>query len=813
MMLIIPNHHVIVPRTDDRTYTLSTIIDDDRCRRHAHVQHWTVTNANVVQLDFIPLSDQWLEFYLDGYRIINPRYATYETPYTKYETYNMISNNTVKFGNVITGNLTVVCDTESHTFGEIRTQANVSGVTMRFDNIQNYDVFEKRFNPSRYPMANLDLRNTIMRMRIGDGLYAEPQVLAQPCYGFVRPSMDRQSLVYVPRPGFQGWDAFGYTLMSQHGQMGLPATITVKTWSDDLRYAWSADYDGVPSTLAFRSHKNSSIAALAGRRTTFEFYFYTRSVGSNHNYRQGIFGQYSTMPKAGRFAMYLQATSTTSDQVLVVQYTISGVTLSGDPVYNDYRVSSRARLKTQRWHHAVVQIDATNSAQTHIALIIDGYREDTYNLDFTAQNVVTGDEYLLGAVNDNQTSQFYNGYISNFRVLTNELAYSGERIAIPRRPLANVANVRILTVNTGIQDPESVHDSSDWSRVIKVGNVRMVEYSPFSPVVLSSSSTELMHGETISITTRNDYICKYARVPWTINANISVGSVNDAYRGANIPVLTTRTIDEVGIVANVAATGTGEFIIDDCDRVDITVDTHTNLMTTMRKFDFALDQWPLMLETINVLADPDGLVLDIVATNDGFARDHVNFNHGTLTSLGAYNNSLSGYFVFNGVSDRITGGHNRAIDLVNDVTLEIWFRIQTTSVTKVQLFGKGTAGTLTYGLYYDTTANQFSYERDYVSGNICVEYIDSVSIVGAWQQIVAVSESGVHKIYKNGVKVHEESIDVGPYLSTVQGYRIGSGSSLDWHNGQVSIVKIYNRARTTAEIVNNFNLYRARYGL
>jgi hypothetical protein len=519
------------------------------------------------------------------------------------------------------------------------------------------------------------------------------------------------------------------------------------------------------------------------------------------------------MPKAGRFAMYLQATSTTSDQVLVVQYTISGVTLSGDPVYNDYRVSSRARLKTQRWHHAVVQIDATNSAQTHIALIIDGYREDTYNLDFTAQNVVTGDEYLLGAVNDNQTSQFYNGYISNFRVLTNELAYSGERIAIPRRPLANVANVRILTVNTGIQDPESVHDSSDWSRVIKVGNVRMVEYSPFSPVVLSSSSTELMHGETISITTRNDYICKYARVPWTINANISVGSVNDAYRGANIPVLTTRTIDEVGIVANVAATGTGEFIIDDCDRVDITVDTHTNLMTTMRKFDFALDQWPLMLETINVLADPDGLVLDIVATNDGFARDHVNFNHGTLTSLGAYNNSLSGYFVFNGVSDRITGGHNRAIDLVNDVTLEIWFRIQTTSVTKVQLFGKGTAGTLTYGLYYDTTSDQFSYERDYVSGNICVEYSDSVSIVGAWQQIVAVSESGLHKIYKNGVKVHEESIDVGPYLSTLQGYRIGSGSSLDWHNGQVSIVKIYNRARTTAEIVNNFNLYRARYGL
>lgn len=813
MMLIMPNHHVIVPRTDDRTYVLNTIITDERCRRNAHVQHFSVSNVGNIQLDFTPLSDQWLEIYIDGYRLVNPRYGTYETPYARYETYNMAANNTVRFGNVISGNVTVVCDTQSHTFAEIRTQANVSGVTMRFDNIQNYDVFEKRFNPSRYPMANLDLRNSIIRIRIGDGLYAEPQVLAQPCYGFVRPTMDRKSLVYVPRPGFQGWDAFGYTLMSQHGQMGKPATITVKTWGEDLRYAWSADFDGQPSTLAFRDNKNSAIAALAGRQTTFEFYFYTRSVDNSLNFRQGIFGQYSTIPKAGRFAVYLQATSTTSDQVLVVQFTISGFTITGDPVYNDYRVSSRARFQQQRWHHAVIQIDATNSAQARIALIVDGYREDTVNLDFTAQNVITGDGYLLGAVNDMSTSQFYKGYISNFRVITNQLPYSGERIAIPRRPLANVANVKILTVNTGIQDPQSVHDAADWSRTIKVGNVRMVEFSPFSPTILSSSRTEIMHGETITIRAHNDYICKYSRVPWTINAAVSVGAVNDAYRGANVPIITASTIDEAGVTANVTSGMKGVIIVDDCDRIDITVDTHANLMTTARRFDFTLDQWPLMIETVNVLADPDGLVLDIIATNDGFARDHVNFNHGTLTSLGAYNASLGGYFTFNGTTDQILGAHNRAIDLVNDVTLEVWFRIQNPSPQQVLLFGKSQAGSLSYGLYYDTTANRYSYERDYTEGNICVEWTDTVSIVGTWQQIAAVSESGQHKIYKNGVKVHEESIDVGPYLSSLQGYRIGSGSGSDFHNGQVSIVKVYNRARTTAEILANFNLYRARYGL
>lgn len=812
-MLVIPNHHVIVPKTENRTYTLATIITDDTCRRQAHVQHFSVANVTSIQLDFTPLSDQWLEIYLDGYRVINPRYGTTETRYVRYETYNMAANNQVRFGNVISGNLTVVCDTQSHTRAEIRTQANVAGVTMRFDNIQNYDVFEKRFNPSRYPMANLDLRNTIMRIRVGDGLYSEPQVLAQPCYGFVRLTMDRKSLVYVPRPGFQGWDVFGYTLMSQHGQMGRPATITVKTWDDDLRYAWAADYDGVPSVLAFRDHKNAAIAALAGRRTTFEFYFYTRQVSADFDHRQGIFGQYSTTPKAGRFAMYLQATSTTSDQVLVVQFTISGFTITGDPVYNEYRVSSRARFRQQRWHHAVVQIDARNAGQTAIALIIDGYREDTFMLDFTAQTTVTGDGYLLGAVNDDRTSQFYNGYISNFRVLTNELPYSGERIVIPRRPLSNVANVRILTVNTGIQDPVSVHDSSDWSRVIKVGNVRMVEVSPFSPMVLTSSRTEIMHGETISITAKNDYICKYTRVPWTINTNVSVGFVNMTYRGANVPRITVNTIDEVGVTANTTLDLTGQFIVDDCDRVDITVDTHANVMTTARRFDFILDPYPLMIETITVLADPDGLVLDIVATNDGFARDHVNFNHGTLTSLGAYSNSLSGYFVFNGTSDRIQGSHSRAIDLVNDVAIEIWFRIQVSSPQPVELFAKGSNGVRTYSIYYDTTSNQISYERDYQSGNICIDYVHTSTIIGSWQQIVAVSESGLHKIYLNGAKVHEESIDVGPYLSNQQGYQIGSSGGTDWHNGQVSILRLYNRALSDADVIANHNQYRGRYGL
>lgn len=184
---------------------------------------------------------------INGDRILNPRYPTYKTSGIPYENYNVIGNK-IFFNSPITGIVTVVCD----------TQINPSwmGATVDIDNIQNYATYKQRFTPARwapgyqktvYPPAGnsrtsppqavgangvnaLNLVNTQLKSRVGDALYAEPIVLAQPNFGYVRISADRKSMVYVPFPNYTGPDSFLYTLMTQHGQSGMPKCVYVEVY-------------------------------------------------------------------------------------------------------------------------------------------------------------------------------------------------------------------------------------------------------------------------------------------------------------------------------------------------------------------------------------------------------------------------------------------------------------------------------------------------------------------------------------------------------------------------------------------------------
>jgi len=815
-MLVVPNHHVIVPRTHELSTKLPHIVDDAETRRQAHVQHLYADNLSSIELDFVPLSDLWIEVYIDGYRVINPRYATEPTRSIGYETYNLRGSTTLEFAQPITGNVTIVCDTLPYNVGETLHQANVSGMTVTFDNIQNYDIFEKRFNPARFPMRNLDLVNTVLRVRVGDGLYAAPLVMQQPCYGHARVSKDRKSIVYIPRVGFQGWDYFGYTLMSQRGQMGKPETCSIRVYGEDLRYNWSANIaaDGV---LAIRDIKHPFISIIANQLTSIEFFYYTKSVADDKNYRVGLFGQYRDEFKDGRYAVFLESTGTDKEQTLVFQYCVPGVSTEGDPIYINYRLSSRRKLEQKRWHHVVIQIDGTSVSNAVVSMYINGFNEIFYDNNFISQTSPSDDYFLIGAVNDRFQTQIFNGYISNFRILVDELPYTGERISVPRRPYEITANTKIISLYNGIQDPESVQDMSDITRIQKSGNVRMVEIGPFSPVVISSNSTRLKHGDVVTITHQADYICTYTQVPYTINANVYIGAINNNYVHGPDPVFEIKEIDDVGIVARTDTSLTGNFIIDDVDRVELTVDTLTIPVLTRHRVDFFLDQWPLMVETFDVYAEPDGLIMHIEATNDGFARDLVNFEHGTLTSLGAYNASLGGYFNFNGTTDIITGTNNYMNNIIGDITCEVWFRIQTPTAGNVRIFGKGYSANLTYELSYTTSTNEFrfsrqGYEDDY-QANLEVVYSQGSSITSAWCQLVGVTENSLHKLYLNGIKVAEKTAYYSSFLSSNAPYTIGSDGVGSYHNGQVSVIRLFNRALSDSEVADKFNDYRARYGL
>lgn len=812
-MLIVPNHHVIVPRTEDAYIEIATVASDPQTRRQAHIQRVTLSNTDTVQLNFQPLSDQWLEIYLDGYRIINPKYATHRTPGTRYENYNLVENNQIRFSSPQTGNLKIICDTLTHTVAEGLIDGNIAGALISFDNIQSYDVYEKRFNPSRYPMPSLGLVNTVVRIRVGDAHYCEPVVLSQPCYGYVRVSKDRRSLVYVPRISFSGYDVFGYTLMSQRGQMGMPAAITVKVGTSALDYNWSANLASRGSFVSVRDLKHPFIAILAGRQTCIEFYFYTRSVDTDKNFRVGVYGQYRDRPIDSRFAIYLQGTSQTSAQVIIVQYSISSIDIFGNPVYNNYKLSSKIQLEQQRWHHIVVQIDAITAGAAVVNMYIDGQRETFRNNDFTGHTAWSGDYYLIGAVNDRDASQTFVGYLSNFRILSGLLPYTGESIQVPRRPLANIAQVKLLGFVNKIQSKESIQDMSDLTRLQKNGNIVMEARGPFSPTLTTPTTRQVIHGERFRIGTTVDVLCADTVVPWAINANVGIGAVNQVHWSANAPNLSISSLNQQQAVVSTTYLGQGFFQVDDIEAVEITVDTHTELMTSRRRIEFYLQDHRLISESIDILADPDGLVLSIQATNDGFARDSINFNHGSLVRIGSYNASLGGYFDFNGTSDVITGIDSKIINILGDITAIIWFRIRNSAATTVRLFGKGSDTDYSYAVFYNTIANQFIYRRRQPTGDIEVVYQNTGTIVGSWYQLAVTTESYQHKIYLNGQLMVTNNLNLETVMTNNLGYTIGYGGSGSYHDGQVSLIKLYKRSLELSEITNDFNQYKARYGL
>jgi hypothetical protein len=70
--------------------------------------------------------------------------------------------------------------------------------------------------------------NAGLNFRVGDSHYAEPVILAQPLKGYARISLDRKTIDYIPFEGSYGFDSFSYTLISQHGQEGLPKNVYVR---------------------------------------------------------------------------------------------------------------------------------------------------------------------------------------------------------------------------------------------------------------------------------------------------------------------------------------------------------------------------------------------------------------------------------------------------------------------------------------------------------------------------------------------------------------------------------------------------------
>jgi len=176
-------------------------------------------------------------------------------------------------------------------------------------------------------------------------------------------------------------------------------------------------------------------------------------------------------------------------------------------------------------------------------------------------------------------------------------------------------------------------------------------------------------------------------------------------------------------------------------------------------------------------------------------------NNGTLINGPTFNSANGGNIVFDGTNDFVSGSCT-TVNANVGMTTFIWVR---TSITSPQVFFSHTSG-VNDGFRLEIDGGQFLLTfggvANYSSGN-------SVSD-GNWKQLVVTTVGTTGRIYING------NLVASPTVGTMQGTPnqfVISGSTIRFLNGNVASVILYNRALSAAEVLQNFNATKSRFGL
>lgn len=182
------------------------------------------------------------------------------------------------------------------------------------------------------------------------------------------------------------------------------------------------------------------------------------------------------------------------------------------------------------------------------------------------------------------------------------------------------------------------------------------------------------------------------------------------------------------------------------------------------------------------------------------------FGNGTLYNSPTFSN---GSFAFNGSNQYCLFPNSTALD-TQTPTVEVWARTNATTQNGFW-FEKGAVNTQ-YSLFQEGTLIQW---RQRYTGGITnlstttATYLNTAN----WFQVVGTYTSGSRILYINGVRVNSDT-QSGAINTNSSGISVGSYYTGGYfYNGNIAIVRIYNRVLTPMEVYSNFNGLRYRFGI
>ena len=194
-------------------------------------------------------------------------------------------------------------------------------------------------------------------------------------------------------------------------------------------------------------------------------------------------------------------------------------------------------------------------------------------------------------------------------------------------------------------------------------------------------------------------------------------------------------------------------------------------------------------------------------------------NNGTLTNGPTSSSNDGGYLDFDGTNDYINFGSVSDANFgTGDFAVECWFFDDGSTPDYAGLIVNGQSGG------GDTTAfqlgkrgisgetNRVDFARGHASATFSL--YDSTNTIQAntWTHAIATRIGTTVKLYVNGVEV-DSGTDSGSYSNTALRVGINRGGSIYWSGG-ISNVKLYKgKGLTAAEVEQNYEALRGRYGI
>jgi hypothetical protein len=220
----------------------------------------------------------------------------------------------------------------------------------------------------------------------------------------------------------------------------------------------------------------------------------------------------------------------------------------------------------------------------------------------------------------------------------------------------------------------------------------------------------------------------------------------------------------------------------------------------------------------------DGLVLHLDAaqlrsyptTGTTWTDLSANGNTGTLTNGPTFNSENGGSIVFDGVNDYATiPDVTNVTDFSNAQNYSIQFWVYTTSNPAEDPIVEKWNGISGYPYVFRYFTNSTIYTGAYNGTNTNVSNLRPISL-NSFNNICGVYSwsTNLLLLYINGVLQSSTTLNLtGNITNNSPLYLFTRGNSSLYTSGRISMLKIYNKALTTAEVLQNYNATKSRYGL